>query len=88
MYSVFSIDISVDGEKIGTLDASSNYSDNDCYCENSAGIGLLVSLDKGNYKYSAQEVECSASNITSSWTGNLTVIGDSCTVIFLDITKN
>ena len=88
MNCIFSIEISVDGEKIGTLDASSSYSDNDCYCENSAGIGLLISLDKGNYEYSAIEVECSATNITNSWTGDLTVVGDSCTVIFFDITKN
>ena len=87
MNCIFSIDISVDGEKIGTLDASSSYSDNDCFCENSAGIGLLVSMDNGNYEYSAQETVCSATNITNSWTGDLTVVGDSCTVIFLDITK-
>ena len=87
MDCIFSIDISVDGEKVGTLDASSSYSDNDCSCDNSAGIGFLISLDKGIYEYSAQETECTATNITNSWTGELTVIGDSCTVIFLDITK-
>jgi hypothetical protein len=88
MNCIFSIDISFEGEKIGTLDASSSYSDNDCYCENSAGIGLLISMDKGNYSYSAQNTECNATNITNSWTGDLTVIGDSCTVIFLDIMKD
>ena len=88
MNCIFSIDISVDGEKKGTLDASSSYSGSDCYCENSAGIGLLISLDKGNYEYSAQETECGATNITNSWTGDLTVIGDSCTTVFLDITKD
>ena len=82
---IFSIDISVDGKKVGILDASSSYSDNDCYCENSAGIGLLISMDKGNYSYSAQNTGCNATNIINSWTGDLTVIGDSCTVIFLDI---
>jgi len=85
MNCIFSIDISVDGQKIGTLDASSTYSDNDCYCENSAGIGLLISKDKGKYTYSAKETECSATNITNSWTGELTIVGDSCTMIFLDI---
>jgi hypothetical protein len=87
MDCIFSIDISVDGKKIGTLDASSSYSDNDCYCENSAGIGLLISLDKGQYTFSAKETECNATNITNSWSGDLTVVGDSCTMIFLDITK-
>jgi heat shock protein HslJ len=84
---IFSIDISVDGKKLGTLDASSTYSDNDCYCENSAGIGLLLSKDKGKYTYSAQETGCNATNITKSWAGDLTIVGDSCTKIFLDITK-
>lgn len=88
MNCIFEIEISINEEEIGTLDASSSYSDNDCYCENSAGIGMLISLDKGDYEYSAKEVECSAINITNSWTGNVTVIGDSCTVIFLDITKD
>lgn len=88
MNCIFSIDISVDGEKIGTLDASSTYWDNDCYCENSTGIGLLISLDKGDYKYSAQETDCNATNITKAWTGDFTAIGDSCNVIFLDIAKN
>ena len=85
MDCIFSIDISIDGKKIGTLDASSTYSDNDCYCENSTGIGLLISKDKGKYTYSAKETECSATNITNSWTGELTIAGDSCTMIFLDI---
>lgn len=85
---VFEIEISIDGEKAGTLDASSIYSGNDCYCENSAGIGLLISLDKGIYEYSAKMVKCSATNITNSWTGDLTVVGDSCSVVFLDITKD
>lgn len=87
MNCIFSIDISVDGKKLGTLDASSTYSDNDCYCENSVGIGLLISMDKGKYTYSVQETECSATNITNSWTGDLTIVGDSCSMIFLDITK-
>jgi heat shock protein HslJ len=85
MDCIFSIDITIDGKKIGTLDASSTYSDNDCYCENSTGIGLLISKDKGKYTYSAKETECNATNITNSWTGELTVVGDSCTMIFLDI---
>ncbi len=85
MNCIFSIDISVDGQKIGTLDASSTYSDNDCHCENSEGIGLLISKDKGKYTYSAKETKCSATNITNSWTGELSIVGDSCTMIFLDI---
>lgn len=85
MNCIFSIDIAVEGKKIETLDVSSSYVGNDCYCENSAGIGLLISMDKGNYSYSAQDTKCSATNITNSWTGEFLVIGDSCTVIFLNI---
>jgi hypothetical protein len=85
---VFSIDISIDGVKIGTLDASSEYSDNDCYCENSIEIGFLTDMEKGTYTYSAKETNCNATNITSLWSGKLTVLRDSCSVIFLDIIKD
>lgn len=88
MNCVFEIEISIDGEKVETLDAGSLYSDIDCYCENSADIGLVIPLEKGEYSYSAEELKCSAVNATGSWSGNFLVAEDSCTVIFLDITKD
>jgi hypothetical protein len=84
---VFKIDILVNGEKIGTLDASSKYTDSDCNCDNPTGIGLLVNLGKGTYNYSANEINCIATNKVNSWTGQVNVEQNSCTVIFLDITK-
>jgi len=88
MNCVFEIEISINGEKVGTLDAGSFYSDIDCFCKNSADIGLLIPLEKGEYAYSAKELKCIGINATGSWSGNFTIAGDSCTVIFLDITKD
>jgi heat shock protein HslJ len=88
MNCVFEIEISIDGKKVGTLDAGSFYSDIDCYCANSADIGLLVPLEKGEYTYSAHELKCIADNVKGSWSGNFSIAEDSCTVIFLDITKD
>jgi heat shock protein HslJ len=84
----FEIEIAVDGEKAGTLDARSFYSDIDCYCKNSADIGLVIPLEKGAHSYSAKELKCSAVNATGSWSGNFSIAEDSCTVIFLDVTKD
>ena len=87
---VFKIDILVNGEKIGTLDASSKYTDSDCNCDNPVGIGfigLLVNLEKGTYNYSANEVNCIATNKVNSWTGQVNVEQNSCTVIFFDLTN-
>lgn len=88
MNCVFELEISIDGEKAGTLDARSFYSDIDCYCENSADIGLVIPLEKGAHSYSAEELKCSAVNATGSWSGNFSIAEDSCTVIFLDVTKD
>lgn len=87
MNCVFEIEISIDGEKAGTLDAGSLYSDIDCYCENSADIGLLIPLEKGEHSYLAKEIKCNGINATGSWSGSFSIAGDSCTVIFLDVTK-
>ena len=84
---VFEIDILANGQKVGTLDAGSIYTDSDCNCENPTGIGLLVNLKKGTYDYSANEVNCIATNKVNSWTGQVIVEQNSCTVIFLDIEK-
>ena len=88
MNCVFEIEISIDGEKAGTLNAGSFYSDIDCYCENSANKGLLIPLEKGEHTYSAHELKCSAVNTTGSWLGNFSIAKDSCTVIFLDVFKD
>lgn len=88
MNCIFEIEVSLNGQKVGILNAGTSYSDNDCYCENSADIGLLISKDKGKYSYSAKEIKCKATNINNSWTGEIDVKGDSCTMIFLDITKD
>jgi len=84
---VFEIDILVNGEKVGTLNASSKYTDSDCNCDNPTGIGLLVKLEKGTYNYSANEIKCIATNKINSWSGQVNVDQNSCTVIFLDILK-
>ncbi len=88
MNCIFEIEVSINGQKVGILNAETSYSDNDCYCENSAGIGLLISKDIGKYTYSAKEIKCKATNINNLWTGEIDVNGDTCTIIFLDITKN
>jgi|WetSurMetagenome_2_1015567.scaffolds.fasta_scaffold59076_2 hypothetical protein len=87
MNCVFKIDIFVDGEKAGTLDASSDYVDNDCNCENPTGIGLLINLKKGTYNYSANEINCIATNKVNSWIGQINVKQNLCTLVFLDIAK-
>ena len=88
MNYIFSIDITIDGKKIGLLDASSTYAVADCNCENSLGIGFFSKMDIGDYSFSAMDTKCQATNVTKSWTGDFTVFKDSCTMIFLDITKN
>ena len=84
---VFDIELFVNGVKIGNLDARSTYTDNDCNCDNSTGIGLLLNLKKGTYDYSANEINCIATNKVNSWSGQVNVIGDSCTVVFLNINE-
>ena len=81
----FKIELSLNGDKIGFIDASTIYSDTNCNCEDPDGIGLLLNLEKGTYNYSANEVECAATNGINSWTGTVNVTKDSCTVVFLDI---
>ena len=88
MNCIFSIDITIDGKKIGLLDASSTYPVADCNCENSSGIGFFIEMDIEDYSFSAMDTKCQATNVTKSWTGDFTVLKDSCTMIFLDITKN
>jgi len=88
MNCIFSIDITIDGQKIGSLDASSTYPATDCYCENSSGIGYFINTDVGVHTFSATDTECKATNVTKSWTWDFTVFKDSCTIVFLDIAKS
>ena len=81
----FEIDLSLNGKKIGTINATTIYSDTNWICEDPSGIGLLLNLGKGIYNYSANEVKCTATNRINSWAGTVNVTKDSCTVIFLDI---
>jgi hypothetical protein len=81
----FNIELSINGDKIGFINASTNYSNNNCNCDDSIGIGLLLNLKVGSVNYSANEVECVAINKINSWTGAVNITKDSCTVVFLDI---
>ena len=82
---VFKIELSLNGENIGVIDASKTYSDTNCICDDPSGIGLLLNLKEGTYHYSANEVQCIATNKVNSWSGTVNVAIDSCTVVFLDI---
>jgi hypothetical protein len=81
----FKIELSLNGDKMGSIDASSIFSDTACDCEDSSGIGLLLNLKEGTFNYSANEVECTAINRINSWTGTVNVTKDSCIVVFLSI---
>lgn len=83
---VFDIEISVDNKVIGHLDASSVFSDTICQCESSINIGLLLNLETGTYSYTANEINCIATNKVNTWTGQFVIDKDDCTEIFLDIT--
>lgn len=83
----FEIEISLNNVVIDTLTAGSVYSYNDCQCDNSSDIGLLLNIEEGAYNYLANELNCSATNRVNSWTGEIKVVEDSCTVIFLDINE-
>jgi hypothetical protein len=81
----FKIELSLNGDKVGFINASSVFSSTNCYCENSSEIGMLLNLKEGTFNYSANERECVATNRINSWTGTVNVKKDSCTVVFLDI---
>lgn len=81
----FNIELSINGDKLGFINASTNYSKNNCNCDDSIGIGLLLNLKEGSVNYVANEIECAAINKINSWTGTVNIIKDSCTVVFLDI---
>lgn len=84
---VFNIEISINNKIVDTLNAGSVFENLDCECENTLNTGLMINLESGEYNFSANELNCIATNKVNSWDGNITVIADSCSVIFLDIIK-
>lgn len=81
----FKIEISLNGDKIGSIEASSVFSETNCSCEVETGIGLSVNLKEGTYNYSAIEVQCPAINRINNWTGTVIVNRNSCTAVFLNV---
>ena len=87
MNCLFDIRLYINYTYVGALDGSSAYNQRYCQCESENDIGFMVDMMKGKYKYSAKNLLCDASNAVNSWSGEVTVAGDFCTVIFLNIFK-
>jgi hypothetical protein len=83
---VFSIEISVDGNIIGTLDASSEYSSLNCTCPESSDIGMKIDIDAGEHTFTAKELNCVATNRINTWAGIIDVSDNNCETIVLNIT--
>ncbi len=83
----FSIEISVDGDIVGTLTASSGYSSLNCACPESSSIGMIVDIETGLHTYSAKELNCIAANRINEWSGSINVSNDNCETVILDITE-
>lgn len=81
----FSIEISVDGNIIGTLTAASSYSFGNCACPESSVIGMIVDIETGLHTYSAKELKCIATNSINEWSGSINVSNDNCETVILDI---
>ena len=82
---VFSIEISVDGNIIGTLTAASSYSSGNCACPESFFIGMKVDVETGLHTYHAKELDCAATNRINEWSGSINVSNDNCETVILDI---
>jgi len=82
---VFSIEISVDGNKLGTLTAASSYSSGNCECPESFFIGMTVDVEPGLHTYHAEELDCAATNRINEWSGSINVSNDNCETVILDI---
>ena len=82
---VFSIEISIDNNIVGTLTAASEYSSINCSCPESAFIGLLIEIETGSHTYYAKELNCVATNRINNWSGSMNVRKNSCETILLDI---
>lgn len=84
MNCVWEIDFSVNNKSY-SINAGSTYPDHTCQCSDTNNTGLLLELEEGTYEYEANELNCVAENKTNSWSGQVTVSTDSCTLILLDI---
>ena len=83
----FEIEISINDRIIDTLTAESEYLPTNCYCE-AGNIGLLLELQPGSHNYSAKEVNCAGTNRINEWSGEINIIVNNCSTIFLDIINN
>ena len=81
----FEIEISLGGISIDTITTGSIYSGDNCDCDDLFGNGALFEITEGSYSYGAREINCFAENKVNSWSGNIIVSQDSCTVVMLDI---
>ncbi len=82
------IEITIDGKKVGKIDAGSQYNDRDCSCTQSPPrIGKIFTMKKGTYTYAAKNIKCKAVNTTNEWRGTVKVKGDKCVTVFLDVLK-
>ncbi len=82
------IEITIDGKKVGKIDAGSQYNDRDCSCAQSPPqIGRIFELKEGKYTYEAKNTKCKTVNTTNEWSGSFTVKGDKCVTVFLDVSK-
>lgn len=83
---IFEIDVFIDAKKIASIKGGSQYNDNDCNCYyKKSSIGIIHSIKEGKYQYSAVNTKCNAVNTTNKWQGEITVIGDSCIAVMLDV---
>lgn len=83
----FSIEISIDGNNIGTITAGSEHSSLTCLCPDSAFIGMIVDIEVGEHSYTAKELNCTASNRINMWAGIIKVSSNDCETVILDIRK-
>jgi hypothetical protein len=81
----FSINIYLNNDYCETLTAASTYYHRGCSCDDSFPIGLTIEKEIGPYNYFVIETNCQGSNRKNSWTGEVEIKKDKCTVIFLDI---
>lgn len=83
---LFEIDVFIGNTKIGTIKAGPQYNDEDCDCDqDNQKVGIVYPIKEGTYNYSAINTKCKAVNTVNSWTGEVTVRGDMCTTIFLNV---
>lgn len=83
---IFEIDVFINAKKITSIKGGSQYNDNDCNCfYKKSSVGIIHSIKEGKYKYSAVNTKCKSVNTTNKWQGEITVIGDSCIAVMLDV---